>query len=237
MASIFSPLNLKLLATIKSLGDNPADTDMVTEIGDFLYFLAKLDRKTIKKLNLELEGSKEFMKIYRKYLNSPSYFEDDYNLEKLAKYKSGTLAHQYSKYMQKQHLNPAYYPRRNITSPITFLRERLFKTHDIWHLVTGFDVSPTGEFALQAFYLAQFPNIIQYSIMLSPFIRVFLSKENKDIGNLMKIITTGYDMGQAAKPMEYVLWGDKWGENLDDIRKEFNLQKIKPGFFAKYSLS
>jgi len=112
----------------------------------------------------------------------------------------------------------------------------LFKTHDIWHVVTGFDTSSTGEFALQAFYLAQFPNVIQFSIMLSPFIRVFLTKENNDIGNLMKIITTGYEMGKTAKPMEYIVWEDKWSENIEDIRKEFNIPKLEIGFSEKYKI-
>lgn len=34
---------------------------------------------------------------------------------------------------------------------------RLSQTHDLWHVITGFDTTVVGEIGLQAFHLTQFP--------------------------------------------------------------------------------
>ena len=43
-------------------------------------------------------------------------------------------------------------------SDAAYVELRLSQTHDLWHVITGFDTMVAGEIGLQAFHLTQFPH-------------------------------------------------------------------------------
>jgi hypothetical protein len=68
----------------------------------------------------------------------------------------GTFGRATADFLDARRLDPADLPHRPASDELGWLRAHLFETHDLWHVVTGFDTDVAGEAGLQAFYLAQF---------------------------------------------------------------------------------
>ncbi len=71
---------------------------------------------------------------------------------------TGTLASEYYHFLKTYDLFKSYKFPKPISlgnDEVDFIRARIRKTHDLWHVLTGFDTSVEGEIGLQSFYLAQ----------------------------------------------------------------------------------
>src|SRR3989344_4649119 len=73
----------------------------------------------------------------------------------LLRLPEGTLGRAYAELMTTRGLSPDFYPPIPIVSKAKYYRLHLYQTHDLWHVVTGFQANPAGELGLQAFYYAQ----------------------------------------------------------------------------------
>jgi len=51
--------------------------------------------------------------------------------------------------------DPDYYRKIDVQNDIDYVMMRIRQTHDIWHVVTGFDTHPLGEIAIKAVELSQ----------------------------------------------------------------------------------
>jgi ubiquinone biosynthesis protein Coq4 len=128
--------------------------------------------------------------------------------------------------MKEQGYDPEkLYSYIKITSDASYVEARLNQTHDIWHIVTGFDTSPVGEIGLQAFHLAQFPyplatmlisNGLMSSTLLAP----------EELPKLLRVITIGWRMGSKAKSLFAQKWEDGWRKTLTQWRSDLNIVLI-----------
>lgn len=97
------------------------------------------------------------------------------------------------------------------------------KTHDIWHVLTGFDSSPEGELGLQAFYLAQHASpLAALLISLGLFRSLFFGLQS--FVSVFHQCCKGWMMGRAVKKKLITIdWSKRWTQALDDIRLELNI--------------
>ncbi len=85
--------------------------------------------------------------------------------------------------------------------------------HDIWHVITGFDISEIGEIGLQAFYLAQFGLPFSGLVVASGLVGSILYQP-EETGLLLDAVARGWHMGKQAKPLIAQRWEEMWSKPL-----------------------
>ncbi|NJL02085.1 MAG: ubiquinone biosynthesis protein, partial [Spirulinaceae cyanobacterium SM2_1_0] len=85
------------------------------------------------------------------------YIPPTYDLDQLLTYPTDSLGYQFAAAMKSTGFDPNLHAGMTAESDARYVELRLSQTHDIWHIVTGFDTSEIGEIGLQAFHLPQFP--------------------------------------------------------------------------------
>jgi len=99
------------------------------------------------------------------------------------------------------------------------------QTHDIWHLVAGFNTDVPGELGLKAFELAQTRRPLS-AVLLSGGVLSAVFKAPETIGPLLEQIAIGYRLGSTAKPFLAQRWEEHWERSLDDWRELLNFQPL-----------
>lgn len=172
----------------------------------------------------------------RKKWLEDGYFAPDYDFEALAQLAEGTLGYAYHHHIRRNGLNHKLLldyrllqEHRELTgqldgmpAAVRYATIRGFQTHDILHPLTGYDTSPLGEIALQAFNLAQMglPYAAFWMSIVttqSAFLRPQFTVP------LMDAITRGWQHGRRSRNVTYERWEERFAEPLDDIRREFAL--------------
>lgn len=99
---------------------------------------------------------------------------------------------------------------------------RGFQLHDFMHVLSGYDPSPQGEIALQAFCLAQlqFP---YFSMWMSTVTTQMTYIDPTRIVPLMDAIADGWRYGRAAPQLQFHRWEDEVERPLDEVRAEWGI--------------
>ena len=112
-----------------------------------------------------------------------------------------------------------------IDSDTSYVENRWQQTHDIWHIITGFDTSEIGEIGLQAFYLAQFQLPLASLLIANALIATTVFQPDA-LSPLLKAIARGWEMGQIAKPLIAQKWEDAWEKPVSVWQAQLNVQPI-----------
>lgn len=218
---------LKLIFHILKLGNNITDTNQVFKIGDTLVDIARsMDKESIK--NLFTDCAPELVEMYesKKYIN---LIKQTYKLQELIKLPTNTLGYNYGKHMKNRGFDPEFYDKKEIIDLPSMVLILLGKTHDIWHVLTGFDTDSFGEIGLQAFYHAQFPAPASNAIVTSGLIGAMKNFgqgkfDSNTSRKIFEYIVEGYIRGKSAKNLFAIEWGDKyWDKDIEELRKELNI--------------
>jgi ubiquinone biosynthesis protein COQ4 len=134
----------------------------------------------------------------------------------------GTFGRAFADHMIANNLDPAALP--DIASPDegAFVRAHLYETHDIWHVVTGFDTDVAGELGLQAFYLAQFPAYLATVLISAGLLNATLYAFD-DRAARMDAITRGWLLGKRTRPLFGTHWPSLWSVPLAEVRARFGI--------------
>jgi ubiquinone biosynthesis protein Coq4 len=111
-------------------------------------------------------------------------------------------------------------------SDAEYIELRLSQTHDLWHIITGFDTSLVDEIGLQAFHLPQFPYPLATMLVANSLISTTL-KEPELLPQLLAAIVQGFQMGQTAKLLFAQKWEEGWEKPLTQWQSELNIQPIQ----------
>ncbi len=138
----------------------------------------------------------------------------------------GSLGRAYVRFLDSHDFDPEDIPTqadpREKAHPGTWAIDHLRETHDLWHVLTGFDVDTAGEGGLQAFYLAQvhtpLPLILMAGILLNG-----LRSEPDEVIRRMDAIARGWAMGRAARPIFGMAWRELWEVPLHEVQHNLNL--------------
>lgn len=104
---------------------------------------------------------------------------------------------------------------------------RGFQLHDMLHVLTGYEATPGGEIALQAFCLAQirFP---YFGMWMSVTTTRMTFLDPDTILPVMDAITDGWRFGRAAHNIQFLRLESMVERPLDELRKEFGLVRHGP---------
>jgi ubiquinone biosynthesis protein Coq4 len=144
------------------------------------------------------------------------------DLDALGRLPPGTFGRAYADFMRAHDLSPEDLVLVEGQTDLDFLRNHLRETHDLWHVVTGFETDVAGELGLQAFYLAQihgpFPVMLLAVGMLNALLR-----ELDDAPRRVEAIARGWLLGKRAAPLFGQRWAARWEEPLEDLRRELRI--------------
>ncbi len=100
---------------------------------------------------------------------------------------------------------------------------RGFQIHDLLHVLTGYEATPDGEIALQAFCLAQlrFPYFGMWMSVVTTRM-TFLDPDM--ILPSMDAISEGWQYGRRTENLQFDQWETMFERPLAQVRREYNIQ-------------
>jgi len=202
--------------------------------GKYLYYITDTQDLIDEMYREKDPAYKSFQTDAMDKLWRERYFPPSYDLDALAKLPSNTLGHIYAMHMKRNNLTPDFYIKfRNLSeaeckeffdSRIKYIRFRISQTHDIWHVVTGFEVSSLGEAGLQGFYFGQFHSGFSIFIYLISLIACLSARQYDSMEKSLELFYEGYVNGKRAKFMLPVKWEEHWAEDIDEVRRKYGIR-------------
>lgn len=218
----------ELLTFIDLVAGSPIDTNNVFDISD------KLRDST------QMEECLAYMKQDQatSAMLAERYMGTDFDLEKLSKMPKGSLGWTYAKVMTAINYKPDFYRLLSVESDADYVINRVRKTHDLHHIMTGFSFDDFGENGVISVTVAQlaYPGFMLIDI-ISLMLSFFAGKDELgiDIEYLFDLISAGIKMGRKAKPLFPVKWEEVFERPLEELREELNIQPVTSGKYSWYS--
>ncbi len=140
------------------------------------------------------------------------------DLNELVKLPADTLGGAYARHMISLKLDPYAFsfPEDD------WLEQRTSVGHDIFHIIAGYDASPIGEFAVAAFTLVQYRDLL--NVFVLSFVPLSLTNPLWTIP-LLKAIVRGFRMGRTSRPVVAYAVEDNWDKPLSWVRYELGIAK------------
>lgn len=217
-ADIQHQIHFQLLMILKSFSAMLTGEESLQSVGELSAALIETPAFDLVAKSLKSDPNAAAL-IRERYMAPP------HNLDKLLQYPSDSLGHIYATRMKKQGFDPDLYSYLTIDSDASYVEARLGQTHDIWHVVTGFDVSSIGEIGLQAFHLPQFPYPLATMLIANALVSSTLLAPD-ELPRLIQAIAQGLEMGQVAKSLFAQKWEEGWNKPLSEWQAELNIRPI-----------
>ncbi|MEZ0391105.1 MAG: Coq4 family protein [Pseudobdellovibrionaceae bacterium] len=200
---------MKLGIGFLKLARNPENTPAVFDISDSLLALGALTGAKAK-----FAKDPEALQIIReRKLIFP------FHLDELVRMPEGSLGRTYAEHMISQKLDPNFFRNIEIKNDAAFVAMRMRQTHDLWHVVTGFQTSVPGELGLQAFVAAQ-TSLPLAPILISGALLKVGVRNSILLEPIMNEIVRGWQMGLKSKPLFSFDWEANWQTPVSKIREQ-----------------
>jgi ubiquinone biosynthesis protein Coq4 len=201
--------------------------------GKYLYYITDTQDLIDDMYSANDPAFKSFQTPEMDELWRQRYFPPTYDLDALLKLPPNTLGHIYAAHMKRNNLTPDFYIKfRKLTgdqvqkffdSKVKYIRFRISQTHDIWHVITGFDVSSLGEAGLQGFCFAQYHSGFSIFIYLISLIACLSARQYDSMEKSIHLFYQGYLNGERAKALLPVKWENHWHEDIDEVRAKYGI--------------
>ncbi len=143
------------------------------------------------------------------------------DLDALARLPEGTLGRTYAEFLSSRGLTPDVFdaPPENIADPeMAYAIQRLRQTHDLWHVVTGYDTDPASEVALQAFTFGQLRAPASGILAALGTVRGMSLKRD-----LVRYVVRALRLGSRTEKLAVFEWENHWATPLVEVREMLGL--------------
>ncbi len=106
---------------------------------------------------------------------------------------------------------------RTLPKPLDYLNVRILQTHDLWHLVAGYETTALHEIGISAFQMAQFGHAYS-SMFLGEVATIAALGEPMGFGFLMDVVLSAWKHGRETPPMMDIEWEAIWNEPVETVR-------------------
>jgi ubiquinone biosynthesis protein COQ4 len=150
----------------------------------------------------------------------PAFDHEHIDIDALLALPEGTLGHAYATFMKTRGLTPEVFvpPREIRDERKRYIGQRLRQTHDLWHVVSGYDTDVAGEVELQAFTFGQLHTPFAFLVALGG-----VQKSLRARRSLLPRVLRAYRRGRNAKPLCYRAWEARFESPLAEVRAELGL--------------
>jgi ubiquinone biosynthesis protein Coq4 len=201
-----------------------------------LINLPNLDKEAAIELEesvFSADVSKAHLEYVKSFPDLAKLIEERYigptiDIEALLKLPSDSLGYIFASKMKAMNLDVEYFTKDRIISnianeEIAYIRWLMRKTHDIWHVVTGFDTTLEGELGLKGFELAQYHSTL--SIFSLVIVLLKSINNQKQMKSAMEQFIQGYQMGLTSKLLLSQKWEERWEQSLTGVQSELNIKQ------------
>jgi ubiquinone biosynthesis protein Coq4 len=135
--------------------------------------------------------------------------------------------------------DPAFY--NNLQSDADYINYRVFATHDIHHIVSGFSLDGFGELGVISISVGQFNHPgLAFTDLMSLLLNWFRNdtpeaqmdthaERLRTASYTFRMISHGLEIAATAKPLFPVLWEERMDQNLEDLRAELGIEPVREG--------
>ena len=145
------------------------------------------------------------------------------NLKELAQLPDSTLGGRYARHMIALGLDPDAF--MGAFDDEDWFDQRTAIAHDLYHVVTGFDASPVGEFGVAAFTLLQYWDLL--NVFVLTFVPISLLNPLWTI-SLLSGLWRGLRLGMTCKPIIGYAFELNWEKPLSQVRDELGIGSLFP---------
>jgi ubiquinone biosynthesis protein COQ4 len=170
---------------------------------------------------------------YTRQALTDRYRPNPYQPEQLAALPAGTLGGAYGRHMLRHHLSPNFYEQLDTTDDALYLRARMFETHDLMHVICGYDTSVLGETGISGFYFGQQDRyhgpgggqLMVHTIIQQCAVFMHLALTDPEDARLqIRAFIDGYQRGRQAEPFLAYRLEDMWSTPLDRVRQLLHIE-------------
>ena len=197
----------------------PACTRIKTAIKDYFTKGEAGDLAYLKIELLHIGGNADLLDRLQ---NFAGYYSP-VNLEQLSQLAEGTLGYEYARHMKKHNIHPLEIsPDLIEAAKANPFALRYIATHDISHILLGFDTSYAGEIGVLGFAIGQ--NYSKFLNAYEPIVKrlyplIFRSQAKQIRTNLNR----GKAIGEQAECLLIYPFEDNWSRPIEEIRSELGL--------------
>jgi ubiquinone biosynthesis protein Coq4 len=99
----------------------------------------------------------------------------------------------------------------------------MLQTHDLWHILAGYQTTKLHEVAISAFQMAQFGHA--YSAMFLAVVATTAAHAPTEVfALLLDTILTAWAHGRATPPMLLIPWEQVWQDSTSAIRSRYGVE-------------
>ena len=105
---------------------------------------------------------------------------------------------------------------------LRYTNTRILQTHDLWHLVAGYDTTILHEIGISAFQLAQFGHL--YSAAFLATVATLTSQAEAVAAQIyFATVAAAWAHGRATPPLMAIEWEHLWDRPIDAIRADYGI--------------
>lgn len=174
-----------------------------------------------------------------------------YDVAALKRMPKGSLGHTYATVMETLGYDIDFFPDpgfyNNLESDGDYVNYRVYATHDIHHILSGFSLDNFGESGVISISMAQFSfpgfaflNLV--GLMLGFFgpdsetdTAASLEEDGSSLSYTYDLISHGMEIGLRAQPLFPVNWDERMAQNLEELRHELGIEPVREGPYSWYS--
>jgi ubiquinone biosynthesis protein Coq4 len=240
--------------------------DRVANPGHIQQFLELVDlaagagqsAENVFELSHRLRGSRPMQLCRKRLERNPACRElieqrrlcGPYNSDELLAMPRGSLGHTYATALQAMGYDINFFPEpaffENLEDDADYINYRVYATHDIHHIVSGFSLDNFGELGVISISVAQFshPGLAFTDVMA--ILLSWLSADTpidelespleqaRTAAYAFRMISQGLEMGMAAQPLFPVVWEERFEQNLEELRGELGITPVCEGHWSWY---
>ena len=183
--------------------------------------------ESIRDTLIERNKEKAEKLIYDNIHGLEDLFQEGYNpvhpLEELIKMPTNTLGYIYAEHMARNNLRffPFQSPKEH--DKYHFFFGRIRQTHDIIHVITGFNTDNLGEIGIEGFYLGQAMIANIYYLLIARMSHILFDDKIFDGQLYLQVLTKGFQMGQKAEKILGLRWENMWLEDMEKLRNRLGI--------------
>ncbi|MFO8236722.1 MAG: Coq4 family protein [Prochlorococcaceae cyanobacterium] len=174
-----------------------------------------------------------------------------YDASALRALPKGSLGHTYATILDTLGYDINFYPKpefyNNLESDADYINYRVYATHDLHHILSGFSLDNFGELGVISISVAQFSHpglaftdlialLLQWLRGDTPMDELDTPEEQaRTAAYAFGRISQGLEMGLAARPLFPVLWDEQMHCDLEELRAELGIEAVREGPWSWHS--
>lgn len=139
------------------------------------------------------------------------------DLPALLQLPADTLGGAYARHMVEQGFDPQAF----VKADDTWISRRTAFGHDVYHIITGFDATPIGEFGLAAFCLMQSWDLL--NVFVLTFVPITMMLGFDVARHLSASLLKGITIGLRSEPLVAYAFEQNWEKPLQEVRRELGI--------------